>query len=92
MVYGSVRSEFRLLLCRHVADRERIAVSGPERRRRGVAVSPPLGRNGRQRQAADVLRQHKGRHHDFRAGIDPDIGRIARRQMERHTKHWRISQ
>ena len=79
---GPVRGNV-LGLGRHVADRERIAASGPERRRGGVAVSPPLGRNGRQRQAADVLRQHKGRNHDFRAGIDPDIGRIARRQMER---------
>ena len=79
---GPVRDN-ALGLGRHVADRKRIAVSGPERRRRGVAVSPAFGRNGRQRQTADVLRQHKGRHHDFRTGIELDVGHAPRRQMQR---------
>ena len=76
-----LRDLLRLLL--HVADRERIAMPGPERRLSRVTVGFPLRRDGRQRQSPNVLRQQERRDHDLRSGGDPDVRLLSRQHVER---------
>ena len=66
----------------HVADRERITVSGLERCRGRVAVGLPLRRDGGERKPFDVLRQHERRDRDLRPCAELDIGDVPRHQVQ----------